>query len=133
MADTSEKVSDNFVDQALRLHRTVFSIPTLRQFLIGCDNTYGEKNPFDSLGKVDLISRRVKGQQATCWALRSLLDMWQQGAVGEKLAERQIDGRAQGCGGKGLVELATFKKTIRQQLIGFSARPSPGLDCRGRG
>ena len=117
MSSASEAVSKNFVTSAIRVHKNIFSHPFLREFLMTCENEHGIRNPFDSIQKLDIISMRLKQAADLKWGFTCLYDMWKMGSLGDSIAERQLKGSAPGMQGKGLVELAMFKRSCRDVLL----------------
>ena len=117
MSNVSEPVSRNFVLSAIRVHKVLFSVPFIRIFLMTCEDKHGVRNPFDSIQKLDVIGMRLKDSADLKWAITCLCDMWQMGSVGETIGERQLKGQAPGMQGKGLVELAMLKRSLRDVLL----------------
>ena len=117
MGPKSEKVTDTFIDVALRVHKSVFSVPGIAKLLLYCDSKYGVDNPFDSLHKIDKISRKAKGEELV-WAFNGLHDGWKHSLLSDSaLAVRAIDGidGKFSCGGKGkgIVETMIMKMEVK--------------------
>ena len=117
MAESSESVSTAFIIQALRVHKSVLSQPELRKFLLECDDRDGVKNPFDSIAKIDAVNQKVKGANDMKWVFNSLYDSWKCGYLGDSISERALQGKAPGMNGKGIADLALFRKQAKDVLL----------------
>ena len=117
MAESSESVSTTFIIQALRVHKSVLSQPELRKFLLECDDRDGVRNPFDSIAKIDAVTMKVKGVNDMKWVFNSLYDSWKCGYLGDSISERALQGKSPGMNGKGIADLALFKKQAKDALL----------------
>ncbi len=118
LAETSEELTDAFIDGAIRVHKLMFTIPAVRSVLLHADNLHGVKSPWDSVHKLDKIARRAKGPEALTWVVRGLDFFWETGALRDGFGIRAIEGKGPGQYGKGLVDLMLYKRTLRDSLVG---------------
>ncbi|CAK0827204.1 unnamed protein product, partial [Prorocentrum cordatum] len=117
MAESSESVSTTFITQAIRVHKSVLAHPDLRKFLLECDDRDGAKNPFDSVAKIEAINQKIKGVSDMKWVFHSLYDSWKCGYLGGSISERALKGQSPGMNGKGIAELALFRKQAKDILL----------------
>lgn len=116
LGTNSEEVSDTFIEMALKVHRTCFSVPSIMKLLLMCDSEYGSQNPFDYLTKLDKISRRAKGDELA-WVFHALHDAWKYGFMTDSgLSLRSIEGKGT-LAGKSVVDIAIFKKKLRDLFL----------------
>ena len=117
MAESSENVTTNFITQAIRVHKSVLAHPELRKFLLECDDRDGVRNPFDSVAKIEAINQKFKGERDMKWVFHSLYDSWKCGYLGDSISERALKGLSPGMNGKGIAELALFRRNAKDVLL----------------
>ncbi|CAK0907973.1 unnamed protein product, partial [Prorocentrum cordatum] len=118
MAQTSDKITDGFVDKALTISSRVLNIPKVRKLLQEADGWAHGNNPLDSVTKLQLVVDKAKTAPMIEWSVELILDLAKSGALSaEQCGTRAIEGKLPGQGGKGLVDLMMFKLDLKNYLL----------------
>lgn len=113
-AETSDCVSDAFVDSAITIEQRLLSIGKCKDTIIRCEATYNTKTPFDSIYKLQAIVSRAKTPALIEWCVVYIADTWDANPESEPVSLRFLLGTGTGAGGKGLVDLLVHKYTLKR-------------------
>ena len=125
LAKDSEDISENLVENASFVYRTVLIVNGIPGVITAAAEAYGKRSPFNSILKLSLIARKVKdwientplGYQASLlWTFTSILDFVKAGLVDSTdLGTRLIKG--EGTGGRGIVDLVMLKCRMKEFFL----------------
>jgi hypothetical protein len=113
-ADTSEEVTDSFVDMAVTIDNRMLRVERIGSVLLKADNEFGVNTPFDAITKLQVIVNKGRHEDRILWAVEWIYDMRAAGST-ETISLRQLQG-TQACAGKGLVDLLNFKFEMKEHL-----------------
>ena len=107
--ELSEKVTKSWVDTACTVFDRMLSCPQIKEIITMAENEYGVKTPFQSIYTLECILCKARDEGEIAWTLASLLfglheDMYSLADI----TQRRLTGKGQG--GKGLVDVAMFRK-----------------------
>ena len=112
----SEIVKSSFVEVSVTLHNGMLKIPAARDLCFQFDGL-GTRNPLDSVHKLREISAACTATDDLVWTLQMMWDWWNRTDGSEPIPIRVLQGKAAGWGGKRLIDLFIYKRTIRNWLL----------------
>jgi hypothetical protein len=116
-AETSEKVSDAFVDSAITIvdqRSPSSSIPKCKDTIMQCEAKFNTRTPFDSIYKLQAIVSKAKAPELIGWCILYIADTWELNPESEPVSLRFLLGTSAGNGGKGLVDLLVHKYALKR-------------------
>ena len=114
LSPVTEKVTESYVDCAMTVHQRALSVPEVRAIVFEAEDRFGVNTPFDSLYKIESIIKRAKSAENIHYVCDYIYSNFQQEQL-TTISVRDLTGK--GHGGKGLVDLALFKRDLLQQPI----------------
>lgn len=115
-ADTSEDVTDSFVDMAMTIDNRMLSNPEIAKTLMQSENDFMSHTPFNGVSKLQAIISKARSPEKILWAVQSIHDMCLNDMKGEQVSLRYLQGTQSGAGGKGLVDLLNLKYDIKEYI-----------------
>ena len=108
LADTSEAVTESFIDQALTIYKRALRLPTVLSIVKRMDLLYNKASPFNHIGNMHGIIAKGRTESNIVWIFQGIADYCQSK---EKLPSefhvRFITGA--GVGGKGIADVLRLK------------------------
>lgn len=116
-AENSEKITFDFVENALMVHKRMMSNKRCEAIIMGLEDL-GTQNPLDSIHKLAKICTKASREDMIEWSLELMVDFWRSGALkSDQLAVRQLDGKQKGSNGKGLVDVLVYKRDLLRYIL----------------
>ena len=72
-SSASERITESFVDTAMKLYNRLFTPDTLAIIMQAADR-YGKASPFNSASSLEQITMKGKSQEKMIWIMRSIMD-----------------------------------------------------------
>lgn len=95
----------------------MLSVPAVRDLLLAADE-HEKPNPLDSVVKLQAVVSKTANEEEMTWAVTLLLDFYYSGALYlEQVGTRALQGKTHNSGGKGLVDLLTYKMQCLRYLV----------------
>jgi hypothetical protein len=111
-AESTEEVSDYYVEQVCAIDRKILSDEKAARILLAAENAFNINTPFDSIQKMYAIQSKAKTPELIYWNIRHIYDQWfarNPSTRCEKISLRWLKGETPNMGGKGLVDLNNHK------------------------
>ena len=117
-ADSTEAVKYEFVDNAMTVYkRLIAPFPQARELVDSLECHI--ENPMDSIYKWAAIVKRASTPEYIIWCVHWIVDLFlSKGIFADQLSLRNLEGKAKGSGGKGIVDVVVMKKDLRDLLRG---------------
>ena len=109
----SETVTASFVDCAVTVHTRALSVPAIRDIIFAAEEEWGVKTPFHSVYLIEAIIKRAKTEDNIAYACADICMVFRDGTL-THLSVRDVTGK--GSGGKGVVDLALYKRDIMAHI-----------------
>ena len=96
-----ERLTPKFVKVALHCFRQVINIDQLKRLLIAADETFGKRNPLDSLYKLQSLVQCAQSQtEGIKWALETMCDLLLNGKIQSPSLTLEVLGGKRGSKGR---------------------------------
>ena len=116
-AENSEKITFDFVENALMVHKRMMTNKRCQAIVLGLEDL-GTQSPLDSIHKLAKICTKASRDDMIEWSLELMVDFWRSGALkSDQLAVRQLDGKQKGSNGKGLVDVLVYKREVLRYIL----------------
>ena len=130
-ADTSEEVTNSFVDMALTIDNRMLKIERVAATLLKAEEEFGCTTPFDAVTKLHAIINKAKYEPRIVWAVDCLYDARKSTGPTLQLSLRTLQGVGTSNGGKGLIDLLNFKYDLMLHVATYlGEHPSWPAQCR---
>ena len=117
-AQSSEKLTHEFIDNALTVFNRLMCIPRCKELVFQMEQL-GLQNPLDSIYKLQKIVVKGGTPDRIEWAMEMIHDLHKSGGLkDDELALRKLEGKVKGCEGKGLIDELNYKRDILRYLMG---------------
>jgi hypothetical protein len=71
---SGEALSTDWMKAALAVWSQLLSIPSVKELMLGSEEVFGKRSPFDSVYKLEAILRRVASNEAAVFVVQTMID-----------------------------------------------------------
>ena len=105
--DDEEHLSEAFFTAAVLVWEKAYSVPEVLECLQWLENNCGDKNPLNSVYKLEAIVKKCGGVAANItWAMTQTVSLYRRGDLkSEDFSLRSLEGKTTGANGKGIVDV----------------------------
>jgi hypothetical protein len=117
-------VSVNFIDNSITIYERLLNLRRVREVLTEAEEQCKVgRNPFEHITKLLAIVSKSPNPESMIWVVETLWDMTKVKNFPEPPSLRAFSGQMSGSGGKGLVELQSFKMEMRKYFTADALIP----------
>ena len=114
-SENTEALSEAFIDTAVTFYERVLSLPIVAKLMHLADED--PHNPFEGASKIQTIIGKAKSPENIAWSFCGIWDMYRSGQLPDGLSLRALQGKDKNNGGKGIVDLLLYKRSVRAYLL----------------
>ena len=118
MANTTEPVTQSFVESAITIDKRMLSQERIAATLLKAEKDFGGNTPFDAVTKLLAISKAGTPERIA-WVVESIADAWEHGLLSEKIGLRTLQSGVDTYGKKSLVAFLCHKYELKEHIPHF--------------